>query len=215
MRYLDTIEDCGVDESCVWGQAALSRQNKSVGFGHERSLVNVYVANRPPLLAYQQLTSLVPMQPSEIAYIVANSSNHWRKAFNVLAKLMHALPVLPNTADSRWQTYRDTALLQATGNESLLFSAPRWREPAIVAPPVHIIAGKTYAASLDLPPLTWLDSYFAVNLSHQLVVAPYLDYRQLSNARIDQLAEIVTPWLQMAAGHLQQVQNNKVVSECL
>jgi hypothetical protein len=52
---------------------------------------------------------------------------------------------------------------------------------------IHVIAGKTYAAQLDLPPLIWLDNYFAVNKEFRIIVAPYPDYRQLSNARIEYL----------------------------
>jgi hypothetical protein len=54
-----------------------------------------------------------------------------------------------------------------------------------------LIAGKTYAASLKLPSLIWLDSDFAINKANRLVVTPYADYRQLSNERIARLIELM------------------------
>lgn len=86
-----------------------------------------------------------------------------------------------------WQAYRDEHLLQADSNEALLFSHPEFTEDKSF----HIIAGKTYAASLELPSLIWLDNYFAINQEYRLVVSPYPDYRQLSNLRITQLIEIL------------------------
>lgn len=57
---------------------------------------------------------------------------------------------------------------------------------------VKIVAGKTYAQSLNFPfSLTWKDEYFAFNTEQRIIVSPYLDYRQLSNARISQLVRYV------------------------
>ena len=64
----------------------------------------------------------------------------------------------------------------------------------MTTPTIHdplIIAGKTYAAQLPLLPLTWLDNYFAINKEARLIVAPYPDYRQLSNERIARLITLM------------------------
>jgi hypothetical protein len=56
--------------------------------------------------------------------------------------------------------------------------------------------GKTYAKSLlssgalDLE-LIWLNNEFAINHSQRLIVCPYFDYRQLSNVKIERLAELI------------------------
>lgn len=69
-----------------------------------------------------------------------------------------------------------------------MFSAPQFESDKNA---IHIIAGKTYAAQLALPPLVWLDAYFAVNKEQRVIVAPYPDYRQLSNERIARLLEMM------------------------
>ncbi len=167
------------------------------GLGGETPAIRFYVANRPPLEEFRQLQEVRPLLPGEIAHIVAHSSNHWRKVFNVLAKLVFELPLAGLQRNfGSWQAYRDRALLQAGGHEQLLFSAPDWRSsPGAQGSGVHIVMGKTYAATLALPSLVWLDEYFAVNRQCGVIVSPYPDYRQLSNARIGQLAELVTPML--------------------
>ena len=39
--------------------------------------------------------------------------------------------------------------------------------------------------------LTWLDNDFAINPDIGLIVCPYFDYRQLSNIKIESLAELM------------------------
>lgn len=175
----------------------------TVGFGVGRPKLAVYIANRPVNDHYPRLNVLQPLAPGELQSIVANNSNHWRKAFNVLAKVLWQLnwPEVTGNAASTWQDYRDQHLLQAHSEEALLFSPPVFSCRACLSVPGnsakpsldqnrwHVVAGKTYAAALDLPPLTWLDAYFAINKECQLIVSPYLDYRQLSNERIKILAD--------------------------
>ena len=158
-----------------------------IGFGSLKARLRFYVANRPALDEYPTRNFLAPLNSGELAHIVANTSNHWRKLFNVYAKLIFALGQQKNLDEypESWQLYRDRYLFQAAGKEALLFSPPDFSAPDCV----HIVAGKTYAAALDLPPLTWVDSYFAVNREHRLLVSPYPDYRQLTNTRIDFLIE--------------------------
>ncbi|PUA26897.1 MAG: hypothetical protein B0W54_21025 [Cellvibrio sp. 79] len=130
----------------------------------------------------------------ELEYIVKHTSNHWRKIFNVYAKLLldwHQVNNRKNLPES-WQKYRDQELFQSHSQEALIFSHFRLNQNTQA---INIIAGKTYAANVDLPPLVWLDSYFAINKQHRLIVAPYPDYRQLSNERItyaDERVEIST-----------------------
>ena len=162
----------------------------TIGLGSRNSNINFYIANRPPVDDYPAMTELRELVIGELAHIVQHTSNHWRKAFNVYAKLLfdwhqaQGRNNLPNT----WQSYRDLELFQSHSREALLFSAPQLDNNH---QSIHIIAGKTYAASLDLPPLVWLDQYFAINKELCLIVAPYPDYRQLSNERIARLIELM------------------------
>lgn len=162
----------------------------TVGFGAIDSKINFYIANRPPVDDYPAMNELRGLAQGEIAHIVKHTSNHWRKAFNVYAKLLFDWYQLQQRKDlpCTWQEYRETELFQSHSQEALLFSAPQFDNSKVS---IHIIAGKTYAANLNLPPLIWWDAYFAINKEHRLIVAPYPDYRQLSNERIARLIELM------------------------
>lgn len=165
-------------------------KNNLIGLGSPKSTINFYIANRPPIDDYPVMNDLRGLAMGELAHIVKHTSNHWRKVFNVYAKLLFDWHQLQGRTDlpDTWQAYRDLELFQSHSTEALLFSAPRLDEDS---PCIHIIAGKTYAAHLNLPPLVWLDSYFAINKEFHLIVAPYPDYRQLSNERITRLIELM------------------------
>lgn len=170
--------------------ATTTSNNQLCGFGSTSSSINFYIANRPPIDEYPQMTELRGLALGELAYIVEHTSNHWRKVFNVYAKLLfdwhtrHQRKNLPDT----WQSYRDWELFQPDSQEALLFSPPQFGSNQLA---IHIIAGKTYAATLNLPPLVWFDAYFALNKEYRIIVAPYPDYRQLSNERIARLIELM------------------------
>lgn len=160
-----------------------------VGFGSSLAPLRFYIANRPPIDHYPQLDRLQMLVPGEIAHIVANTSNHWRKAFNVCAKLLYAWhtrlahPELP----ASWQAYRDQELFRNTRGGALLFSPPDLAAPSCW----HIVFGKTWASQLSLPALHWHDAFFATASNCRVIVSPYPDYRQLTNERIDRLIELL------------------------
>lgn len=165
-----------------------------VGFGSAQFSIAIYIANRPDIDPYRDLNSLHSLSPGEIDLIVKETGNHWRKIFNVSAKFMFQLlsqsdekESLPNT----WQECRDNVLFQSHSPVSLLFSPPRTDQNQMI----HIIAGRTYATELGLTDLIWIDEEFAINENRKQIVCPYLDYRQLSNAKITRLVELVLPQL--------------------
>ena len=168
--------------------------NNRVGFGSDTVQLAIYVANRPPIDVCPSLNALRPLGKGELHAIVAQTSNHWRKLFNVYAKFLFSLewPLTQGLSCSTWQNYRDDYLLQGVCGEALLFSCPDYHQPSVL----HIIAGKTYAKGLALPfELHWLDEYFALNLQYRTLVCPYLDYRQLSDSRIARLVDLSRPLL--------------------
>lgn len=161
-----------------------------VGFGACNAQIKIYIANRPPLDDYPYLTELRGLTMGEISHIAKSTSNHWRKVFNVYAKLLfdwYLLQGRKNLPDT-WQEYRELELFQSHSQEVLLFSKPEFKTEHET---IHIIAGKTYAASLHLTSLIWLDTHFAISETHRLIVSPYPDYRQLSNERIARLIELM------------------------
>ena len=71
--------------------AKVTSAANAIGLGVQEAALQVYIANRPPLPEYEMLSKLQPMQPGDIARIAAETGNHWRKIFNVYAKLVFAL----------------------------------------------------------------------------------------------------------------------------
>jgi hypothetical protein len=172
----------------------VKNDDKMIGFGPKHIGIALYIANRPEIDGFPNGDSLQPLASGDVAYVGQHTSNHWRKIFNVSAKFLFELysTHVPLDSIDTWQAYRETRLFQAESHEALLFSPPCFDQTGLI----HIIAGKTYAQQLALPPLTWLDEHFAINMEQRIIVCPYLDYRQLSNARITTLVALV-----------QQVQN--------
>lgn len=163
------------------------------GLGDPHAQFKVYIANRPKFADLEQLIAVQALTKGEIAAICQACGNGWRKVFNVYAKLVFALidkQISGAAGFHSWQEYRDQKLLQANSNTSLLFSA--LHDFAIKSHDTHIIMGKTYAKSLDLPnTLHWLDNEFAIDEVNHIIVCPYFDYRQLSNAKIIRLLELI------------------------
>lgn len=157
-----------------------------VGLGSKEAKLYFYIKNRPPIPSYQQLSSLKPMVSGEIAFIGNETGNHWRKIFNVYAKLI--FEINPKNF-KKWQTLRDEQLLQEN-EHCLMFSQPRIETNK--CDKIHIILGKGYAEQLALAEqCQWLNNDFAINRDKRLIISPYFDYRQLSNIKITQLARLI------------------------
>jgi hypothetical protein len=177
-------------------------------------MIKVYLANRPPLAEYHNVKVIDHLPVGEIKRIATETGNHWRKIFNVYAKLVYCLaektanPLLKQY--SSWQDYRDHSLLQRSDTELHLAS------PFVDGPffdsfakslelnrassnnfAVHIIMGKVFSERLlanapqEYVRVEWLDKDFAINRSLKIIVCPYFDYRQLSNIKIERLAELI------------------------
>ena len=166
-----------------------------MGLGDPQASFRVYVAKRPPMQEYADLTAVQPLCRGEIDSINQACGNGWRKLFNVYAKLVQALPeaLQPlKQASTSWQNYRDQHLLQAGSSTALLFSAPQLEPPSST---LHIIAGRTHAKALLAgglgAQLDWLDHEFAIDNKQRLLVCPYFDYRQLSNEKIERLCGLI------------------------
>ncbi len=165
------------------------------GLGDANAMLRVYVAKRPPMQEYSQLSGIQPLCRGEIDSINQACGNGWRKLFNVYAKLVQALPeaLQPlKQASTSWQSYRDQHLLQAGSSTALLFSAPQLEHTSNT---LHIIAGRTHAKALLAggldAQLDWLDHEFAMDKQQRLLVCPYFDYRQLSNEKIERLCGLI------------------------
>lgn len=163
--------------------------NVTTGLGSTLANIIVYTANIPPIPHYENLTRIAPLQPGDIKHINDKTGNHWRKVFNVYAKLIYEISPRQH---SNWQTLRDLDLLQAHSKEQLLFSSPEFNNINPHSKDIHLIMGKTYAQLLGVnEKCFWVNEYFAINKSKRLIIVPYFDYRQLSNIKIAQLVKII------------------------
>ena len=165
-----------------------------IGLGDSEAQLNVYIANRPPMDEYAMLDDVRSMRKGEIADIAQATGNHWRKIFNVYAKLVYSLNASSLTLYATWQAYRDSELLRSNSNTALYFS-PFLSNTVNAKGTIHLIMGKGYAEQLSLDQfgihLNWVSSDFAIDRNARLIVCPYFDYRQLSNAKIDVLIELI------------------------
>ena len=168
----------------------------NIGFGDNDFNFAVYIANRPNMLEYQSLSTVLPLVDGEINAINQSCGNGWRKVFNVYAKLLYALDKEYfdfSKNEATWQDYRDKYLLQAQSKTALLFSAPQLEPSKEI---VHIICGKGHAKALIIngklyANLVCLDEGFSIDSKNKLIVCPFFDYRQLSNNKIERLAELL------------------------
>ncbi|GAC31884.1 DUF6942 family protein [Paraglaciecola polaris] len=187
----------------------LSSVTLDTGLGATDGRIKVYIANRPPYRDFLTSKALTALCAGDIEQINRHGGNGWRKVFNVYAKLIFAWrsvdprlhTQLPGGACTSWQAYRDQFLLQESSQTSLLFSPPALEQQVTTDNHVyHIIMGRTYAKSLladlasdqnDSLNLIWHDNEFASDDAKRVVVCPYFDYRQLSNAKIMRLIELL------------------------
>jgi hypothetical protein len=168
----------------------------NLGFGCQQFNLAVYIANRPNMLEYQDLSQLTSLTKGEISAIGQACGNGWRKVFNVYAKLLYALAPADfsfSKSAPSWQQYRDDYLLQQHSHTALLFTPPILEKSAKT---LHIICGRTYAKHLLATgklavQFKWLDDEFAIDKTNNIIVCPYFDYRQLSNVKIERLAKLL------------------------
>ncbi|WP_250656318.1 DUF6942 family protein [Alkalimarinus coralli] len=161
--------------------------NNITGLGDHHYRLAVCIGNRPDLPEYQQLTGLKALKPGDISYIVDRTGNHWRKIFNIFAKLMFQLDDGPVAT---WQAYRDQQLLQKGCGHTLIFP-PIDHLPCSVNT-ACIVSGKSYAEQFGLlERAAPLGEGFYIDISRKTIVTPYFDYRQLSNRKLDMLISII------------------------
>jgi hypothetical protein len=180
--------------------------------GDPNACFKVYIGNRPDFLFANEdryTKGAIPLEKNEIYACGQACGNGWRKVFNVYAKVVYATGIsalmvpAPYKNDkcppASWQAYRDTVLLQKNSNTALVFS-PINNDTLSAGNPdnaeketsLHLIMGKTYANSVDLPSdFTWVNHEFAVSKRHKVIVCPYFDYRQLSNIKIVFLVDLI------------------------
>ncbi len=154
------------------------------GFGDNSPLLVVFAPHSPPGIQSDRSGDILPLTAKDLHQLVQAGGNHWRKIFNLYAKLLHGLtPLEPD-----WQSCREHRLLRSGSACALVFEQG-WRpEPGQLC----VVMGQTYGRSLG-----WLENDQVLPAEHPFVqhpeqaviVTPYFDYRQLSNARLASLIQ--------------------------
>ncbi len=158
-----------------------------VGVGDRHYRVAVCIGNCPDMPEFQTLDSLKPLEYGDIQRIVDATGNHWRKIFNIFAKLMYQLD---KHTETTWQDYRDCILLQQGCGHALIFSSFESLPPSDGA--FLIVAGKSYAKELGVfESVKLLGEGIYIDTSANVIVTPYFDYRQLSNRKLDMLISLI------------------------
>ena len=163
--------------------------------GEATAVLNVCINNVPEWPSQTFPENTTTLSGNELSQLIAVNSNHWRKIFNVYAKLLHAIN--PKNTDD-WRQVRDHRLLQAGNQHALTLGTPRLEQPL---KSLTLIAGKQFAENLGL--LTNAQEIhpgiYRPSINNCLVV-PYFDYRALSDKKIAWLAdEIRGQWPQISS----------------
>lgn len=160
------------------------------GLGDEHAEFCVYLANRPPMPEFTDHEGLLPLLPGDIYRIGQETGNHWRKIFNVYAKLLFELGGMRTEGSATWQAYRDGKMLQAGSKVALIYGSSVASNTETSK--ITLIMGKQFADDTDFWKYDgqWINADFAIN-SKGWILCPYFDYRQLSNIKITTLVSII------------------------
>ena len=157
------------------------------GFGSLEPKWVLYIENRPPLPEYEH-DNFRLLGNGEAAEVIAQTSNHWRKVFSIMAKISFALF---ETNCNTWQEYRDTKLLTEHGFEAISYLPFNKGEARAY---FSIVCGFTYAGTqLDLDSLIPHQTHAKLLLvpGQKCLVTPYFDWRQLNNELLEKVIDIM------------------------
>ncbi|WP_066963884.1 hypothetical protein [Microbulbifer sp. Q7] len=136
--------------------------------GPPRPALILYLPHRP-----QGLDELIAAPDAQ--QLMENNSNHWRKIMTLLAKVA--------SPQAEWRSFRDDALFAHTA----LCFAPRLED----APGWHWIGGKENLQRFTIEDLNAKAlkgaPEVALDIEKRVLLTPYPDYRQLSNATVAEI----------------------------
>jgi hypothetical protein len=157
--------------------------------GDKRAAMILYLPNRP-LMPESDLVS--------VPELIELNGNHWRKILTIFAKI--------NAKNGDWKEYRDQQLLKH--NECICFGdvlmeddveakglALKNIDNSRLNIKLHVIAGKESWArvcKIDSPEsqgFIAIDHNSKIWMKDNILLTPYFDYRQFSNALIDSLTK--------------------------
>jgi hypothetical protein len=165
--------------------------------GSNNASLTVFLNHEPPETTYSACHHVQPLTQEWMMQIIDAGGNNWRKVFNLYSKLCFQLT--PDSTLASWQDYRDQRLLHESEPYQLICYSGALSSVSECHTQIlnndcilSLVTGKKCAASLGLlDDLHWLDQDFAQVIGKNILVTPYFDYRQLSNAKMDTLVSLV------------------------
>ncbi|WMS88499.1 DUF6942 family protein [Pleionea litopenaei] len=165
-----------------------------LGLGNPSARLRFVIENPPPMSQYQHLSTVLPLSTQQRAAIEQACGNHWKKIFACLAKISQ--PIFGEINET-WQDYRQERLLRSRGNEALLFHHNELSLSDLLPESnrVTLVMGKRLSQLLAIEGNLCEKGDFFEVADTSVVITPYPDYRQLSNAKIDRLITLIKPRL--------------------
>lgn len=159
------------------------------GLGAKNFRLGILIDKRPAFAGYQNLVGIQSLTKGELEAVVTATGNHWRKIFNISAKIGYGL--WPGEYQN-WQQYRDERLLQADSELAILFSPPQ----PVADDQWLVVTGKQYRMDLfPGTPFIPVPGGFSQHPALPVVQTPYFDYRQLPNVQLEALLQWLYPRL--------------------
>jgi hypothetical protein len=169
------------------------------GLGDPSPLLVICAPHRPPGYQSSPEQTISPLTDGDLERLIRDGGNHWRKIFTLYAKLLHGLTPL----EADWQTCRDRRLLRSGSACALLFEHSCVPEQEQLC----LVMGQTFGRAegwLENDQTLPAEQPFVLHPEHAVIVTPYFDYRQLSNARLASLIQRISDrhphWLAALAG---------------
>ena len=171
---------------------------------------HIWGANKPDIIFYLPSAPELPAHwqaadSDAITQLIALNGNHWRKIVTIMSKICCVEHDINMNKGACWKLIRDNLLseryLPQGGNEHTNTPARLRCQLRIVKPNTHhndiplsnaywhILCGKEVQQRLGMTEqqqYTSLDKEQKIRYQQTVLLTPYLDYRQYSNALIEQ-----------------------------
>lgn len=150
----------------------------SLWLGPKQGLEYVFLLPNPPQLRLSECDD--QLSAPNVAEIIADNGNHWRKIFTIMAKL-----VVPEGQD--WRSYRDAQLFSKSALVFQLVDV----EPMLDKSCVVFIVGQSFRQALPISEqaLVLGEKQQAYWSADNTLWCPYLDYRQFPNSLIAEIRQ--------------------------
>ncbi|MFS1438244.1 DUF6942 family protein [Shewanella sp. 10N.286.48.A6] len=160
--------------------------SKAILLGSEKAEITFYLPTPPKVSKAWHWQNT-----NAIEQIINDNGNHWRKIFTIMAKIAVSDKAPDTWRDCRNQLFNPQAaddLKRVNFSQcNIIINATKLS----VNSHIHIICGQAAFANISdqsfISALTAIDESQKIMAHEQILITPYLDYRQFPNVLIEQL----------------------------